>query len=234
MKKYKHILIAAASTALFASFQAKAAIIDSYFGWNYVWSEVYDGTRPPYSLYGLALNSITYEGGSGLQTLAMSDFLGNGVPSLTDVAGLVNNPTYSTGGDGETTRTFAATLPIDWIAAGETTPWNRVYDFPTIGISSISVVGGVNAGLTSASPYVVGLIPANSGTELNSSLSGEQGDIYDLTRMQTFTADGFTYPGYANGGLVFSAAAVVPVPAAVWLFASDLLGLAGIAKRRRR
>jgi len=36
MKKYKLILIAVASTALFASFEAEAATIDSYFGWFYL------------------------------------------------------------------------------------------------------------------------------------------------------------------------------------------------------
>ena len=46
MKRYKHIIIAAASTALFASFQANAVIMDSYFGWDYVWSEVFDGSNP--------------------------------------------------------------------------------------------------------------------------------------------------------------------------------------------
>ncbi len=148
--------------------------------------------------------------------------------------GLVDNPTYLTGGDGETTRTISATLAIDWIAAGETTPWNFVYNFPTIGITGIAVAGGITAELSSVFPYVVGLIPAGSGTELDSILTGEQGDIYDSTSIRTFSANGFFYPAYANGDLIFSAVAVVPVPAAVWLFASGLLGLVGVARQRRR
>ncbi len=237
MKKYKYIIIAAASMALFSSFQARAVIVDSYFGWNYVWTDIYDGAQAPYSVSFLSLNNITYEGASGVQTLTMPDVSGEGRPSLPDGIGLVDNPTYLAGGDGETTRTIGVTLPIDWIAAGETTPWNRVYNFPTIGIAGINISGGISAGLSgsySPLPYVVGLIPAGSGTELDSTLTGEQGDIYDSTRVRTFSADVFIYPGYANGGLIFSAAAVVPVPSAVWLFVSGLLGLVGVARRRQR
>lgn len=36
-----------------------------------------------------------------------------------------------------------------------------------------------------------------------------------------------------TGEIVFAAATVVPVPAAVWLFGSGLIGLAGLARRKR-
>lgn len=234
MKKHTRIMIAT-SIALFTSFQAKAAIIDSYFGWNYVNAEVDLGNgNGPINPDALTLNSISYEGDSGNQTLAMPDFFGNGRAELPDGIGQIDNPTYTTatGGDGETTRTIGTTLPIDWIPAGVTTSWNAVYDFSTIRITGITVLG-VDGAMYSSAPYVIGLIPAGSGTELDSAFTGLQGDIYDPTNVRTFYATDFVYPAYAFGDFTFSAA-VVPVPAAVWLFGSGLLGLAGIARRHRR
>jgi hypothetical protein len=40
--------------------------------------------------------------------------------------------------------------------------------------------------------------------------------------------------GDAGGSLNFIQAAVVPVPAAVWLFSSGLIGLLGMSRKRRR
>ena len=234
MKKYTCIMIAAGITLL-TSFQAKAVIIDSYFGWNYVNAEVdlWNGDGPFNPGY-LTLNSITYEGDTGNQTLAMPDFYGNGRTELPDGIGQIDNPTYATvtGGDGETTRTIGTSLPIDWIPAGVTTSWDAVYDFPTIRIVGINVFG-VDGAMYSSAPYVIGLIPAGSGTELDSTFTELQGDIYDPGNVRTFYATDFIYPAYAFGDFTFSAA-VVPVPASVWLLGSGLLGLAGVARRQRR
>ena len=40
-------------------------------------------------------------------------------------------------------------------------------------------------------------------------------------------------PGFNNGSLTVSALSAVPVPAAAWLFGSGLLGLAGMARRKK-
>jgi hypothetical protein len=40
-------------------------------------------------------------------------------------------------------------------------------------------------------------------------------------------------PNTLFGDFTFSAAAVVPVPAAIWLFGFGLLGLIGIARRKK-
>jgi len=44
----------------------------------------------------------------------------------------------------------------------------------------------------------------------------------------------FTQSKFVGGGMVTIETSVVPVPAAVWLFASGLLGLAGVARRSNR
>ena len=134
----------------------------------------------------MALTGITYQGPSGEVTQAMPDFSGVG-SGMPDGEGVTNNPTYWTtiDGDGETTRTVSTALPIDWYAAGATTPWGT-FSFPTIGITGISIFN-VPGSLTSASQYVVGLIPAGGiDTELSSTLGGEQSDIYALIRTVSF------------------------------------------------
>ena len=77
--------------------------------------------------------------------------------------------------------------------------------------------------------------------------------IYEITGIASLTANDFNFfsapaPGQGNPGPFLSAAeflstgpdgngsdwvGAVPVPAAVWLFGSGLLGLVGIARRRR-
>ena len=221
-----------ACVSLFTSAQALSVTIDTYFGWNFNAANITDTNGNPITLANLNLNSIDYIGGSGPTTQAMPFFSGYG-SGMPDGQGFVDNPTYTTvlNGDGETTRTVSATLPIDWIPAGVTTPWGATYAFPTIGITGITAFG-VQGSLTTVPQYVVGLIPLGPNTELASSLGGFQSDIYDASRLVSFTTDpasGFL----GSGTFVFSAASAVPLPAALWLFGSGLLGLVGIARRKK-
>lgn len=222
---------------IFAAPQAKSLTIDTYFGWNYLSSNVYDGAGQPINLPELALNSITYIGANGETTQAMPDFSSLGFGTLSgmpDGEGLLDNPTFTTvlGGDGETTRTVAASLPIDWIEAGILTPWGSTYSISTISITGITAFG-VPGNLTTPSQYVIGLIPFGSGNELDSSLGALQHDIYDISGVVTFSPDpstGIT----GSGDFIFSAAAAtVPLPAAIWLFCSGLLGLFGISRHKK-
>lgn len=211
---------------------AKAVVIDAYFGWNYVDSLVDLGGPAPEQLPNLFLNSITYMGASGTVTQNM-DYGGVG-GAMPDGVGLSNNPTYTTtiGGDGETTRTDTdggTTLPIDWYAAGVTTPWGT-NPFPTIGITGITAAG-VGGDLIIPSVYVVGLIPTGANNELASALGGFQSDIYNGAQ-GLFSADPLS--GITGEGLfIFSAASAVPLPPALWLFGAGLLGLIGIARRKK-
>lgn len=233
MKKSHLLSAVCACIAVFTTQKVMSVTIDTYFGWNYVSSDAFFTAPPqdPIALPTLELNNITYLGARGSTTQAMPVFPSyfGGMP---DGEGLIDNPTFTStiSGDGETTRTVATSLPIDWIAAGVLTPWGDTYSFPTVGITGITAQGFAGA-LTTSSQYVVGLIPLGSNTELDSSLGGFQTDIYDNSRIVSFSTDplsGVT----GTGEFIFSAAAV-PIPAAAWLFGSGLLGLIGIARRRK-
>lgn len=57
---------------------------------------------------------------------------------------------------------------------------------------------------------------------INADFLNNGGNIADLSNTRAFSVDGFDPP------------AAVPVPAAVWLFGSGLLGLVGVARRSRK
>ena len=58
---------------------------------------------------------------------------------------------------------------------------------------------------------------------------GASGGLVQATQVDEFTPDGISHHGWST---VVFAPAVVPVPAAVWLFASGLIGLVGVARRK--
>lgn len=60
---------------------------------------------------------------------------------------------------------------------------------------------------------------------------GAQGGFVQATQVDAFTADGISSHGWST--VVFAPAAVVPVPAAIWLFGSGLLALVGLARRKK-
>ena len=238
MKNSRLFGAACACISVFTTPQALSEIIDTYFGWNYVGSFVYSPPPPgipisPIPLPELSLNEIMYIGESGTITQAINF---GGISSMPDGEGLgmVGDPTYTMDmvlGDGESTRTTATSMPIDWIPAGTITPWGVTYAFPTIGITGITAFG-VPGELLGSGEYVIGLIPLGVNTELDSALGGLQSHIYDAGRIVRFS------PGLATGLLgygdfIFSGAQVVPVPAAVWLFGSGLIGLIGTARRKK-
>jgi len=235
MKKSRLLGAVCACIAILTTPQAMSITIETYIGYNYISSDVFFTAPPndPIILEPFVLDSITYMGAGGSTTLSMPAFPGSpGYSGLPDGSGLLDNPTFTTtiGGDGETTRTVATSFPIDWYAAGAATPWGT-FAFPTIGISGMTAFG-FSGTLTTAPEYIVGLIPLGSNTELDSSLGGLQSDIYDSSRIVAFSTDplsGVT----GTGEFIFSAASAVPVPAAVWLFGSGLLGLVCMARHKK-
>lgn len=230
---------------------AHAVVLDSFFGMNFVGA---GGPAAPFQGE-LDLLSITYTGGGGATyTTAMPVFPGNfdegAQPrtGLPDHAGMLASPTYTTlpfvggqpTGDGETTRTVGEAVPINWNTSG---------GFPMIGISSITAEVGIVSGLWELAfpddaPYMVGLIPPGATNELDSLLFTPFGDIYDDlagvpgnpvgTAIVSVAPAGFeSWVGTASGDFIFSAAAPIPLPAAVWLFGPGFLGLIGIARRKK-
>ena len=194
-----------------------AEVIEAYFGMNYV-----EGSA---SVPEVMLQEITYigEGGSVYNT-PMPNFYrytSDGVltTGLPDGIGVLYQPTYTTiaGGDGETTRTRGATVPIDWDVTS--------LPFPSIKITSIRVEAPVAGAIWTAAfttPYTVGLIPFGSGYELGSNSPAPQGDIYGYLSgvgnpvgrvVATSAPRGLEHlVGRVFGDFIFSAAASEPTP----------------------
>jgi hypothetical protein len=238
--------------SLVLSSTAQSAVLNAYFGMNFVSGTIDAGQLGPFEVN---LLDITYIGGGGATyTTTMPVFsgtytyIGGSVPrtGLPDYSGLLASPTYTTQpviggvptGDGETTRTIGQTLAIDW---------NTASLFPMIDITSITVDTAAFGGpwvLDFTSPYRVGLIPPGTINELDSLLFTPFGDIYDGlvgvagnpigTAVVTSTPSGReSFIGTAFGEFTFAAASPVPVPPAVWLFGSGLLGLIGISRKKK-
>jgi hypothetical protein len=246
-------VFSAALISLSLSAPAHSVVIDSFFGMNFVGGTLGTGPLPPYEVN---LLDITYTGGGGATyTTTMPVFPGNmrddvaNPPrtGLPDFSGLMASPTYTTRpfvgeqptGDGETTRTISTTVPINWDASG---------GFPMIAISTITADTDAFSGpwelsFPNDTPYIVGLIPAGATNELDSLLFAPFGDIYDGlagvsgnpvgTAVVSAAPPGFEgVVGQASGDFIFAAAAPVPLPAAVWLFGSGLIGLVGMARKK--
>lgn len=252
MKKSRLLGIFCACTISFVmSSAAQSAVIDAYFGMNFVGGTL---DSQPLGPFEVNLVDITYIGGGGATyTTTMPVFGGTFLESgttprtgLPDYAGLMASPTYTTQpviggvptGDGETTRTINQALAIDWNTTGA---------FPMIDITSITVDTFVFGGpwvLDFATPYRVGLIPPGAINELDSLLFTPFGDIYDGlvgvagnpigSAVVSSAPPGFEQViGSAFGDFIFAAAQPVPVPAALWLFGSGLLGLISVARRKK-
>jgi hypothetical protein len=238
--------------SLCISSSAQSAVIDAYFGMNFVGGTLNSNPLGPIEIN---LLDITYSGGGGSSyTTAMPVFGGTYIDSsgtaprngLPDYTGLSATPTYTTQpvvggvptGDGETTRSINQTIAINWNTTGA---------FPVIDITSITVDTFVFAGpwtLGFNTPYRVGLIPPGAINELDSLLFTPFGDIYDglvgvagnpISSAVVTSAPAGLEPtiGSAFGDFIFAAAQPVPIPATIWLFGSGMLGLIGISRRKK-
>lgn len=215
--------------ALCAISTANAAIVSSYFAWNYV--DV-DNLVAPTTM---ELTSVTYEGASGTDLLlpmpVFSSSYTDGVPSFIGEFG------------GGTTSSINTALAIDWMPAGADTPWStNPFLFPTIGITAFSTDYG-SYDFNALDYYVVGLIPVGLDWELYSMLSSPQGDVVEHSSGAPANPAAWALDigtGAGNGDEIyvrFAASASIaqaPVPAAVWLFGSGLLCLIGVARRKVR
>lgn len=139
-----------------------------------------------------------------------------------DAAGTINT---SGGLDG---------LGIGTLYVGGT--FTATFDTTTIQFSNINVA---------TSPSSSFVFPDYDGTFDGSSFSGSQlVSILGLYNTYSGTFDGTNlniagvfydpyYDGYTYNYDISASVSSVPVPAAVWLFGSGLLGLAGIARKKR-
>lgn len=238
----------AGAMALGAGTAVEAAVVNSYFGMNFV--DSYG------SVSEVELMSITYYNGSGTFTVAMPAFPGVSSYSGQPYVGLPDGndnqysggPTYTTatGGNGETTRTVGVTVPIDWNMTNPAVPTVDIVSMDVKAVGAVWTVAPTYYDNTLTYSYTVGLIPVNpfGYNELSSAPgSAPQGDIYGAgtgydNPVGIFVVTSVDNSGYQNlvgtafGQFRFAAAAPVPIPAAAWLFGSGLLGLIGVARRK--
>lgn len=109
----------------------------------------------------------------------------------------------------------------------------------TQGLSVVSSVG--NTAVIDMNGWTVfwnnGQIDMGQGTDptITCGVDCGVGDTFSMTYVATVPSGGFAGVMYQLRlvGTIGAGASAVPVPAAVWLFGSGLLGLAGVARRRK-
>ena len=164
-------------------------------------------------------------------TFTMLDGSGGGVGLDTTVTGSIGDGAWA----------VASTTPffgVNWVAHSGTTFGPGTYTIDTI-------QGGIYTGIEVAPGQVGGHILFNWGATSDIDVINVwdvAGGVYtstDVIASNPVGPDGIRGLGMIDGAFVgFNAnfdfdAAAVPVPAAVWLFGSGLLGLVGVARRRK-
>lgn len=103
-------------------------------------------------------------------------------------------------------------------------------------IGTVSFDANILGILTSTTTLANSDYLANTGVNyLNPTLRGlESGDVVSISGLNSITVDWFAgTPGDYIRVLTEFSAAAVPIPPAVWLFSSGLLGLIGISRRKK-
>ena len=161
---------------------------------------------------------------------AMISSGGGPVGTFNDVTGDIGGGTWSVASPSP----FFGNI---WTAHSGTTFGPGSYTFDT-------VEGGVFTGVVVGAGQVGGhiLFDWNTAADIDVvNVWDIAGDVYTSTAVVSGSGTN-AYPGLAmidgafpgfNANFNFTAPAAVPVPAAVWLFGSGLLGLVGVARRKK-
>lgn len=256
----KHKLLAgAAAVALMASAGANAAFdpdgsID--FGGSGAGDVVLsvveltgDGANSPY--VNISFGSVadylaaTVDGIVVDNNVELDNLLSNATNAIAwNVVGIYNNIDLS--GFGLLTTATAAPTATDYTVMSSAVNNNRTWMTANQGVAVGDTVTGTNA-----TGDVQGALNGNKiglvGQAGNHTVSAALGD--SLNFFQHFATDNFlanggvadvdalreftlTYNALDGAQLTYAAAAPVPLPAAAWLFASAVLGMVGVARRR--
>ena len=170
--------------------------------------------------------SIAWDDAAAITTLDGTFSFGSGVANWDADNNMLNNtPNNGPSGLGESNKvTFNYSAGTNLFGIG-LSQWEPTrHETPTITIngveSSFDLFANPNfSATTNRNSYLV--ITADSGDAAISSVSFERG--------QLLTSDDFVLFDH----VAVQGVSAVPVPAAVWLFASGLLGLVGVARRKK-
>ena len=179
-----------------------------------------DGVNPGYLVAGNML--FDWNGNNDIAVEIVMDAGGFFTSGLVDAAGAY-------------TGAFAIgdALTLGPAAVGNASVGICTYDHPTYGC----------LGTTNDSPAFITTIDGNPNSTENVTILNGAGDVVFSGNRHTdglsgIAMDNGPFPGFnANFDIhsmtLTSVTSAVPVPAAVWLFGSGLVGLAGIARRRK-
>ncbi len=172
-------------------------------------------------------NFISGSGVVGTPTGISSDFLAASAPTAGSITqGGVGNMATSL-------NTYLSGASSSFSAVGSPPPTFRLVANPTSGTSSLEWTGAGNPGATFWSTVATTAIsvtgsPAQLYGEVNNYFSGKSAP----NPTQTALGSGLWSVNFASNQLDYTVAAAVPVPPAVWLLLSGLVGVAAIGRRR--
>ncbi len=176
--------------------------------WNFEWSVNLDTTAGPASIFDSPWSDY-------LSVLTISTDTGAGpgsiqIPTALAILNYYGDNTTANG-DGDYKTIFGANL------AGQYVEQNSL----NIGLAPVSLLG-YDPDLTGTYTFELAVYGLNSGADLTG--LGETCDVGHLQSLGTLGEALVSTTIHVNA---------VPIPAAAWLFGSGLLGLTGIARRRR-
>lgn len=170
--------------------------------------------------------------------ISVSPTSSQGVGGLLLRDSLVSTARNSSSGQ---SYTFASQLTVSHSVEFEllvpTIDWNyKTYENVVSGTSSSFEVSVEN---TTSSLNL--LLTTGPTSQVNTTLSGAVGDIIRITTTGSLDYLGGEYPNYSRSSMYMEMSfgdysvtppPPVPIPSAVWLFGSGLLGLIGVARRK--